>query len=61
MRFHPRHVAVMLLGDPFVKMGCCVRDRIRMRDADGIEAFIARARDQFRFNGSRVFQKSRLA
>jgi hypothetical protein len=48
MRFHPRHVAMTLFGDPVVKMGCGVPDRIRMRDADRVEAFFARTRDQLR-------------
>jgi len=57
--FHPRHVAVTLLFDPLVKMRRRLRDRIGMRDAERIEAFRARARDQLCFDRGRIVQKSR--
>jgi hypothetical protein len=50
-----------LLGNPFVQMRCRVRNRIGMRDADCVEAFFARARDEFCFDRRWSFQKSRLA
>jgi hypothetical protein len=59
VRLHPCHVAVTLLGNPVVQMRCRVRDRIRMRDADCIEPFFARPRDECGFDRRRIFQKSR--
>lgn len=61
MYFHPRHVAVALLGNPLMKVRRRVRNRIRMRDPDDVEAFLARPRDQLGFDGLGIFQKSRLA
>jgi hypothetical protein len=39
----------------------CLRDRIRPRDADGVEGMLACGRDEGRLEGGRIAQKSRLA
>ena len=60
-RLHPVHVAVRAFGEELLEPRLGVRRGIGPRDADGVEAVLARGFDQRGFDGGGIVQKSRLA
>ena len=58
---HPIHVAMGALGQELLQPFRRLRDRVRPRDADGVEAVVARGAHERGFQRGRIAQKSRSA